>query len=537
VRAIGAAARADGPIPSDYQQAIYDFVVGDAGHGLVDAVPGSGKTTTLVGACNRVDVDHSAHFFAFNRHITRALQSRLPAHAGASTIHSLGHRTLGVAGYGRTVNDKKYAQLCAALLEARYPSAAREELRRVADVLLGLVGMARLTLTDPHSPDALRCMALSYELEMGDRSTWQRAVENVAPVLECGRRLARAALDIGRVVQEYADDIPYVSPLPRPSASGVIDYIDMVWLPIVEDLQPRQTDWVMVDEGQDLNRCQLELVLRACARGGRLLFVGDRRQAIYAFSGADARSMERIEERTQAERLPLSICYRCPSSHVALAGQVYPGIEPAPGAAAGLIEEDVAEDDAVDMLRPGDLVLCRTTAPLVPLCYRLIRCRKPARLRGHDIGVRLLSVLKRVEKQPGFTMADFLAHLQRCEAEAPAELARQEADEMAVQSMTDKFATVRVIYEAERPRTMQELRDAITAIFPKDVDHPVIWLSTVHRAKGLEAERVFLLRPELLPHPKAKTPVQAEQERNLLYVALTRAKQALYVVEGSVPRP
>ena len=311
----------------------------------------------------------------------------------------------------------------------------------------------------------------------------------------------------------------------------------MVWLPLVEHLQPRQTDWVMVDESQDLNRCGLELVLRACARGGRLLFVGDRRQAIYGFAGADPRSMERIEERTEAERLPLAICYRCPSSHVALAGRVYPGIEPAPGAATGVIEEDIAEDDAVDMLRPGDLVLCRTTAPLVPLCYRLIRCRKPARLRGHDIGVRLLSVLKRVEKQPGFVMADFLAHLRRCEMEAFEELARQEVDEMAVQSMMDKFATVRVIYEAERPQTMQEMRDAVSSIFPKDVDHPVIWLSTVHRAKGDEAERVFLLRPDLLPHPKAKTPVQAEQERNLLYVALTRAKQALYVIEGSVPRP
>ena len=108
---------------------------------------------------------------------------------------------------------------------------------------------------------------------------------------------------------------------------------------------------------------------------------------------------------------------------------------------------------------------------------------------------------------------------------------------MAVQSMTDKFATVRVIYEAERPRTVEELRDAVSSIFPKDVDHPVIWLSTVHRAKGDEAERVFLLRPELLPHPKAKSPVQAEQERNLLYVALTRAKQALYVVDGPIPRP
>jgi hypothetical protein len=244
---------------SHYQQAIYDVVCKDAGHGVVDAVPGSGKTTTLVQACNRVDPDVPAHFFAFNRHIARELQSRLPAHVGASTIHSLGHRTLGLAGYGRQVDDKKYARLCAAFLAERYPAASREELRRIADVLLGLVGMARLTLTDPSSPDALRRMALAYELDMGDAGTWERATENLVAVLECGRRLARGAVDVGRVVQELTDDIPYVSPLPRPSASGVVDYTDMIWLPIVEDLQPRQTDWVMIDESQDLNRCGLEL--------------------------------------------------------------------------------------------------------------------------------------------------------------------------------------------------------------------------------------------------------------------------------------
>src|SRR5437870_1983205 len=90
--------QANEQVPSHYQEAIYDFVRNGSGHGVVDAVPGSGKTTSLVQACNRVDADEPAHFLAFNRHIARELQSRLPAHVGASTIHSLGHRTLGMAG-------------------------------------------------------------------------------------------------------------------------------------------------------------------------------------------------------------------------------------------------------------------------------------------------------------------------------------------------------------------------------------------------------------------------------------------------------
>jgi superfamily I DNA/RNA helicase len=81
----------------------------------------------------------------------------------------------------------------------------------------------------------------------------------------------------------------------------------------------------MIDEAQDLNRAQLELVLRAVAPGGRTLAVGDAGQAIYQWSGADARSMANITARTGACQLPLSICYRCPASHVALAATIQGG--------------------------------------------------------------------------------------------------------------------------------------------------------------------------------------------------------------------
>jgi len=58
-------------------------------------------------------------------------------------------------------------------------------------------------------------------------------------------------------------------------------------------------------------------------------------------------------------------------------------------------------------------------------------------------------------------------------------------------------------------------------------------LSSVHRAKGLEANVVWILCPDLMPHPKAEQPWEQEQEMNLKYVAITRAKRELRVVEGS----
>jgi DNA helicase-2/ATP-dependent DNA helicase PcrA len=63
---------------------------------------------------------------------------------------------------------------------------------------------------------------------------------------------------------------------------------------------------------------------------------------------------------------------------------------------------------------------------------------------------------------------------------------------------------------------------------------PHIVMSTVHKAKGLEADRVFILRPDLMPHPLAKGHDELIQEDNLHYVAITRAqKRLVYVMEDS----
>lgn len=58
-----------------------------------------------------------------------------------------------------------------------------------------------------------------------------------------------------------------------------------------------------------------------------------------------------------------------------------------------------------------------------------------------------------------------------------------------------------------------------------------IILSTIHRAKGLEADQVFIVEPQLLPHPKAESDAARESERCLEFVAYARARKALYFVD------
>jgi superfamily I DNA/RNA helicase len=79
--------------------------------------------------------------------------------------------------------------------------------------------------------------------------------------------------------------------------------------------------------------------------------------------------------------------------------------------------------------------------------------------------------------------------------------------------------------------TIRELQDKIDAIFSDDAEGVVF--SSIHKAKGLEAERVFILHPELMPHPMAKQDWEQVQERNIEYVAITRTLSELIYVEGT----
>lgn len=491
--------------PSRYQEAIFQFVQHGHGHGVVDAVPGSGKTTTLLKASAYVPAKARTLFVAFNAHIAAELGAKLKAAhlpMECSTLHSLGKRQLG----NTRLDDKKYRQLSKEYLlsyDVVEPAAVTS--------LKLLVDFCRYTLTEP-TPDNLLSLIAHYDLPIDLLDTqWPIIARGVKPVIEAGIALARA---------------------------GTIDFADMIYMPVVLGVSCPQYDYLFVDEAQDLNAAQLALVMRCCKRG-RLLFVGDMRQAIYGFSGADTHSIDTITKRTQASRFPLSICYRCPSRVVALAAQVFPGIESAPEATEGEIVV-IKDGQFGECVQPGDLVLCRTTAPLVERCLRLLRAGIRATVRGKDLGKSFLDLLTKLRKRPDFffeKLSEIAEAYRREQVQALSQLADAE---MKLATLHDKLDTFQALLEAYRNQQssgwqLSGFEHYIAAFFTDEENgRKLVMFSTVHRAKGLEYDRVFLLRPDLFPHPAAKSDWQQEQEYHLEYVALTRAKQALFFVGGLI---
>lgn len=497
--------------PSKYQVAIYNHVTSGKGDGFAEAVAGSGKTTTLEEVAKILDgLGTRGLFIAFNKHIADELKKRLPQSQFSGTVHSRGYAVISKALGRPVLDDMKYGKLVKEYL-APYKLQDKQWITMRATIL-DLIDYVRTQLADRYNMGEMREIADHFGVTITGKGldTWDFHFTAVRTILDQGVKMAQR--------------------------TRVIDYTDMIWLPIELDLPVQTFRFVLVDEAQDLSPCQRELAMRHRAKGGRMLFVGDRHQAIYGFAGADNASVDNIIAATRAKTLPLSVCYRCPKSHIRLAQEYVPQIEWADNADEGVVEQ-VEHSKMVKVLKEGDLVLSRTTAPLISFCYYLIRNGVKAKVRGREIGKGLIAVLKKVMAHDEYDWQNIVPVMQQWGREQVGKLSetQEKAEENAtkIQAIEDKVGALEAIYEAVRPKNATEFENAIEALFASDKERPPVLLSTIHRAKGLENDRVFLLHASHEDIPlRMKKSWQIQQERNLAYVALTRAKKYLgFVVD------
>ena len=491
---------------SQYQRAILDHLTAtSSGDVLIDAVAGSGKTSTLVTLAPSLQGD--ALFLAFNRHVVDTMQQRIPSRSGLTitTAHALGRATLATALHVERLHPQpgKYWRLARKFVETDRPTLDRQLRQRAIDGLVEWAEYCRKTLTDPRDSDQVLQLVAFYGLEdapelVDDLLCW------VTQIIAHGDDLA----------QDQAQ----------------IDFTDMLYLPWRWQLRPTQVPWVLVDECQDLSAAMLHLALASRAPGGRMIFVGDGDQAINGFTGADPASIQRIEAATGAIRFPLPTCYRCPASHLELARALVPHIEARPGAPIGTVAH-LPEGELVERVKVGDLILSRSTAPLLGWAFRLMRAGLPVLVRGHDLLEEVVPLIKAIERREGCTYATFGAHLHAYQDEVLARLQQRERHEQQLDRFLDRCTAVRVCYEHLGATSIPELIKQVGRLF-KEQQGRVI-LSTVHRAKGSEAARVFILEPKKLPLTwLGQQPWEYAQELHIKYVALTRATEALYFVEN-----
>lgn len=480
-------------VPSKYQTAIYKAFQLTNRNLNISAVAGSGKTTTLLELIKFVPRDAACSFFAFNKSIVGELTDRnTRPGTDIMTIHSCGWRAI-LRRYGGKIKMN--------------PNKALAKTEKVLK---------------------------KYENEMGDKkkSWFFYIIPKVVDLMRCN--LLENVSESYDFLMEYHDLM--IDEIEKKVAMEVFremnrdkrefDFMDMIYQPVIDPLiRLKKYDYVFCDESQDFSVCQQEFIKKCLGRKGRLITVGDRRQAIYGFAGADADSYDKLASLVGISvKMPLSVSYRCARKIVEEAQAIVPEISASPFA-----EEGEVKWGSLTELEQGDWIICRNLKPLIEAYLWLMKNKIKSKIRGKEIGEGILALINKVG---GKTLDQLDKNLAKEVDKLNGKLAKRGvAQPMLHPKMILLLQKLEVIEcLVAEVQTVEGLKDLLRNIFSDEVKG--ILLTTIHKAKGLENDNIFFLAPELIPSKFATQPWQIEQENNLKYVGITRAKKKLVYVSG-----
>ena len=505
---------------SEEQQAVFEWFTYGSDHLLVRARAGTGKTTTLIEGVKRAP-ERSKCVAAFNAAIKDELVARLQGtHVHAKTLHALGFAC--IRQHWRKLKKEPVSKTRAGDLAA---AAAKEILKRESmtkekvpwrtlriieamhTAIRGILGDPLIRWTD-EGEGKLRV----FDWLLAWNSAWEEIPDGDFWNVERCAEAAWEAVQLAKI------------------ESTEVDFADMLFLPLAMDWVRPKYDLMVVDEAQDMSQLQLELALQLCR--GRFALVGDDRQAIYGFRGADVGCLDRLKEELNASELTLTTTYRCPLSVVEIAREFVPDLRPKPEAEVGSAPERVSEETLLQQIEPGDFLLSRTNAPLATWYLRLLRTGIPVYIKGLDMGVRAKNLAVMLAEQLPQMSLDLLTQaLERWEEKQLARIrarAKGPIDELVaakLEKLMDDCEVLRAYIKGSRD--YQNLIGRLTTCGVKD-DQPVtgaVMCSSVHKAKGLEANRVWLVGTSFRGDIN-----DPSEESNICYVAVTRSKSELYLL-------
>lgn len=519
---------------STQQQAVLDWAVNDTGSLNLVARAGTGKTSTLLMLVEQIGAHNLGSVFlgAYNRAIADELIARIAKQgsgqfADANTMHSIGSRAWNAACTKRPkLDSSKTWKILDALCDAGDLSTTDHE--RFGSFVVQAVSLAK------QSSVGMACPVEHDE-------TWREIIDHHGLDRNITRKVGDGDDDDFEAVLDTAILLA-IDVFKRSLAQcrKIIDFDDMLWAPLYFGAPLKQYDWVLIDEAQDTNAVR-RLLAHAMLRPGtgRLVAVGDDKQAIYGFTGADSDAMQLIKRQHGSKELPLNVTYRCGKNIVRRAQAIVPDIEAWDQSPEGEVSTVNVDDWNLLGLSDADVVLCRNNAPLVKLAYQCIRARKPCRIEGRDIAANLEKMARRWKTN---SLLVFDGRLREWAKKATARAAAKD-NNARVAAIADELETLLVLIEATkdqhgRDATVDHLCALIRCMFG-DTDRrgqgkppQVLTFSSIHKSKGKEWERVHIYGANLLqPSAYARKDWECVQEENLMYVAATRAERSLVYVD------
>lgn len=471
---------------SEFQKNIFRNIAKEDGHLIIEALAGSGKTTSLIESFKYVPKGKNIIALAFNKSIQTELQSRSPSYVMAKTYHSIGLMAIKQRFNNVEIDDYKINNI-----------------------------IRNIDKFDSELIDSLKDTVAHCKNSLIDHPT---GIENI---------INKFNIDLCEMeLKEFTSLIIKILRIDKESIS-IIDFADMCWFPFVYNLPLPKFKIVFCDEFQDLNKSQFHITKKLCAPDGRIIILGDMYQDLYSWRDSDAQSfLNEIKSISNTKILTLPISYRCPKKVIELAQNWVPNITCPETAIDGEIE-NISLNQLYKIAKPGCFILSRTNAPLIKICMFFIRNNIKANIRGRDVGKQLNFIIKKSKKKQ---IPAFLKWLEVWKNE---ELSKLQEKGINTDNLLDRYECLTNL--CDECNSLSEVSDKIDELFNDVSENNVIILSTVHRAKGLERDDVFLLKwtfrawfdnMDILDKPN--------EECNIVYVAATRCKKRLFIVNKNI---
>jgi len=464
---------------SDEQNTIFNWFATGSNHLVVVAYAGTRKTTTILEGVKRAPESKDG--------------------IDAKTLHAVGYAAVRrfrdniKCDFGSTRADKLTDAVCGV--------SAPDAIKKLVSKL-----HTKGREMAPHATKLGDLTNIAIEFECVPDESWQ----NEFP-LDYVELKALAAMELASQIK----------------SGETIDGSDMIFLPVRNKWLTKSYDMVVVDEAQDMTTTQLEIAQGVCR--GRICVVGDPNQAIYGFRGADSNSISRLKTELNAAELGLTTTYRCGRVIVDYAKSFVSDFTAGAHNVEGSIV-DLPLEKLCETASASDFILSRVNAPLVSIAMTLLRSGKRARIAGRDIGAGLKSLVRKFKATSVPTLLQKIASWEAREVSrldvmlAKATNGRRATLESKIEAIHDQ-ATM-LVSLTDGAKNVGEVDARIDALFSDDGlgDAGIITCSSVHKSKGLEARRVFVLAATLRNN--------SQEERNIHYVAVTRAIETLVMVAG-----
>ena len=542
--------------PSTYQQDILDFFLNNPqSNMLVNALAGSGKSTT---ACMLSEHSKTSDLYiAFNASVVEEFKKKIKnPKTKVMTMHSLAYSIMlynveqeskdsgeKPKGFGsqrskRTVNldNFKPHKILDEEITKRYGRYIEFAKRGfLKDNYVNLYNLCRLTLTDMSSNKDVSRLIDDHVLFLyyGDEGYSAPDISEITSTLKILDTKSRQQFE----------------------TQGVIDFTDMLWITFNK---LKYDNWevpywalytnIYCDEVQDFSNIQLNFLKFIKRAKGRYVFIGDFHQAIYNFAGANAQAFNQIPKMfAPVETFDLPICYRCAKSHLSRVNREY-GIPilPRDDAPMGFVKT-IDKNKISEYAKAGDMVISRKNKWIAEVVLDLARNGTPIFIEDKEmVGAIKRQILSSkctsvgtLEKFLQKVISNYNKKLFEIVSKNVREGGHEEERLEAVAETNSKIDNTSFLLEIlegylenhTSSDSVSKFSDFVDKLLNTTPSPDCVRLCSIHKAKGLEATNVFVLNEAKINFDFRNSKEQNVQEKNLSYIATTRAKEGLYLVK------